>query len=255
MIGLYLDSKKKLQISSLGRNHSRYRSTRLNRNLISFASKYYDLVAAIFGAVSKAWHFVCTAYNISNKDASHMLNDQFISRLHAQINKGNVVVICGYRNLAQIAGSSDSKVQVGFTLIANGGEIERMRGGGRSTSYSYGNISFPEGQGIGGKSHREKFAPFLREVNDGQRSAAHLQALVGTVADGKGLPFLRPLGNAAANVLAQGVVGGENGELNLDAKAVKVILEHPGSEGARPRCSFDTSFRRKLRDVGNVNIG
>lgn len=184
-----------------------------------------------------------------------MLNDQFISRLHAQISKGDVVVICGYRNLAQIAGSGDSKVQVGFALIADGGEMERMRGGGRSTSHSYGNIGFPEGQGIGGKGHREEFAPLLRGVNDGQRGAAHLQTLVGAVADGKGLPILRPLGNAAANGLTESVVGGEDGELNLDAEAVKVIVEHPGAEGARPRSSFDTAFRRELRDVGNVNIG
>ncbi len=183
-----------------------------------------------------------------------MLNDQFISRLHAQINKGNVVIICGYRDLAQIAGSSDSKVQVGFALIADGCEIERMRGGGRSTSHSYGKISFPEGQGIGGEGHGKEFAPLLRGVNDGQRGAAHLQALVGAVADGKGLPFLSPLGNAAANGLTESVVGGEDGELNLDAKAVKVIVEHPGAEGARPRCSFETAFRRKLRDIGNVDI-
>ena len=183
-----------------------------------------------------------------------MLNDQFISRLHAQISKGDVVPIGGDRDLTQIAGSSDSKVQVGFALIANGGEMERMRGGGRSTSHSYGNIGFPEGQGIGGEGHGKELAPLLRGVNDGQRGAAHLQALVGAVADGEGLPFLRPLGNVAANVLAEGVVGGEDGELNLDAKAVKVIVEHPGAEGARPRSSFDTAFRSKLRDIGNVDI-
>lgn len=183
-----------------------------------------------------------------------MLNDQFISRLHAQISKGDVVVICGYRNLAQIAGSSDSKVQVGFALIADRGEMEHMRGGGGCASRGYWSISFPEGQRIGGEGHGKEFAPLLGGVNDGQCAAAHLQMLVRTVADGKELPFLRPLGNAAANVLAEGVVGGEDGELNLDAKAVKVIVEHPGAEGIRPRSSFDAALRRKLRDIGNVDI-
>lgn len=184
-----------------------------------------------------------------------MLNDQLISRFHAQISEGDVVPIGGDRDLTQIAGSSDSKVQVGFALIADGSEMERMRGGGRSISHSYGNIGFPEGQGIGGEGHGKELAPLLRGVNDGQRGAAHLQALVGAIADGKGLPFLRPLGNAAANGLTERVVGGEDGELNLDAKAVKVIVEHPGAEGARPRSSFDAALRRKLRDIGNVDIG